>query len=72
VDKLSTASPAEYIALLGKVWQATSDSDGDEKVVYPILEANQDKLNRTLVACTPIGFTTFSPKPHQKKLEMLQ
>ena len=53
MDKLSTASPAEYIALLGKVWQATSDSDGDGKVVYPILEANQDKLNRTLVAMYP-------------------
>jgi tetratricopeptide (TPR) repeat protein len=53
VDKLSTAFAAEYIAFLGKVWQATSDSDGDKKVVYPILEANQDKLNRTLVAMYP-------------------
>ena len=53
MDKLSTAFPAEYIAFLGKVWQATSDSDGDGKVVYPILEANQDKLNRTLVAMYP-------------------
>ena len=53
MDKLSTAFPAEYIAFLGKVWQATSDSDGDGKVVYPILEANPDKLNRTLVAMYP-------------------
>ncbi|MEG4397464.1 tetratricopeptide repeat protein, partial [Microcoleus sp. N9_A4] len=53
MDKLSTAFPAEYIAFLGKVWQATSDSDGDGEVVYPILEANQDKLNRTLVAMYP-------------------
>ncbi|MGB8685983.1 MAG: hypothetical protein WCD53_01395, partial [Microcoleus sp.] len=33
-----------------EVWQATSDSNGDAKVIYPILAANQDKLNRTLVA----------------------
>ncbi|HAT13433.1 MAG TPA: hypothetical protein DCS91_07530, partial [Microcoleaceae bacterium UBA11344] len=40
----------EYITFLDEVWQATSDSNGDAKIIYPILAANQDKLNRTLVA----------------------
>ena len=40
----------EYITFLREVWQATSDSNGDAKIIYPILAANQDKLNRTLVA----------------------
>ncbi len=40
----------EYLAFLGEVLQATYDSNGDEKIIYPILAANQDKLNRTLVA----------------------
>ncbi|MGB7707972.1 MAG: tetratricopeptide repeat protein [Microcoleus sp.] len=40
----------EYITFLREVLQATSDSNGDAKIIYPILAANQDKLNRTLVA----------------------
>jgi|AGSF01.1.fsa_nt_gi Uncharacterized protein conserved in bacteria len=40
----------EYITFLDEVWQATSDSNGDAKIISPILAANQDKLNRTLVA----------------------
>ncbi|MEG3857944.1 tetratricopeptide repeat protein, partial [Microcoleus sp. herbarium12] len=40
----------EYLAFLGEILQATSDSNGDAKIIYPILAANQDKLNRTLVA----------------------
>ena len=40
----------EYITFLDEVLQATSDSNGDAKIIYPILAANQDKLNRTLVA----------------------
>lgn len=49
----SAISPEEYIAFLVETWQATSDSNGDAKVVYPILAANQDKLDRTLVRLYP-------------------
>ncbi|MEZ2303196.1 MAG: hypothetical protein ACBR15_23955, partial [Microcoleus sp.] len=40
----------EYIAFLVEILQATSDSNGDAKIIYPIRATNQDKLNRTLVA----------------------
>jgi CHAT domain-containing protein/tetratricopeptide (TPR) repeat protein len=48
-NTLSAASPEEYIAFLLEVLQATSESNGNPQVAYPILEANQDKLNQTLV-----------------------
>ncbi|MDB9514589.1 AAA family ATPase [Kamptonema animale CS-326] len=48
MDELVT-SPEEYIAFLDEVWQATSESDGDPQVVYPIFSANLDKFNPTLV-----------------------
>ena len=49
VGNTLSASPQEYIAFLDEVCQAASDSQGNKQVVYPILAANQDKLNRTLV-----------------------
>jgi len=41
----STATPDEYLSFLGKVLLATSDSDGNPQVVYPILQQNFDKLD---------------------------
>ena len=49
----SAASPEEYIAFLVEVLQATFDSHGNPQFVYPILGANQDKLNQTLVKLYP-------------------
>ncbi|PSB54122.1 hypothetical protein C7B67_00165 [filamentous cyanobacterium Phorm 6] len=49
----SPASPEEYMAFLLEVLIATSDSNGNKQVVYPILAANQDKLNQTLVKLYP-------------------
>ncbi|MGB7712392.1 MAG: hypothetical protein WBL95_23145, partial [Microcoleus sp.] len=52
-NTLSAASPEEYIAFLLEVLQATSESNGNPQVVYPLLAANQDKLNQTLVRLYP-------------------
>ncbi|HBE19422.1 MAG TPA: hypothetical protein DEG17_13800 [Cyanobacteria bacterium UBA11149] len=42
----STATTSEeYFNLLMKLLRATSASDGNPEVVYPLLEANQDKLD---------------------------
>src|SRR6476469_646860 len=41
----STATPEEYFSFLMEVLQATSDSDGNPQVVYPILKQNFDKLD---------------------------
>ncbi|MGL5061519.1 MAG: CHAT domain-containing protein, partial [Microcoleus sp.] len=49
----SAASQQEYIAFLGEVLQATSDSNGNPQVVYPILAANKDKLDHNLVRLYP-------------------
>ncbi len=57
----STAPPEEYILFLAEVVQATADSNGDAEVVYPILTANQDKLNDTLVTLyQKLSSTIFS------------
>jgi CHAT domain-containing protein/tetratricopeptide (TPR) repeat protein len=45
----SATSPEEYIKFLREVLQATAESNGNAQVVYPILSANQDKLNDVLV-----------------------
>ncbi|MCP2729652.1 hypothetical protein [Limnofasciculus baicalensis] len=45
IDSLVAATQAEYFNLLIELLQATSDSKGNPEVVYPLLEANQDKLN---------------------------
>jgi hypothetical protein len=37
--------PKEYLDLLGDVLRATSKTNGDSRAVYPILEANLDKLD---------------------------
>ncbi len=47
---LSPESQQEYINFLAQVVQATANSEGNPQVVYPILKANQDKLNHKLVA----------------------
>ena len=49
-NHLSPESRQEYINFLVEVLVATSDSKGNPQVVYPILKANQDKLNHKLVA----------------------
>ena len=41
----STATPEEYLSFLREVLQATSDSDVNPQVVYPILQQNFDKLD---------------------------
>ncbi|NMG10437.1 CHAT domain-containing tetratricopeptide repeat protein [Brasilonema sp. UFV-L1] len=38
-----------YVQLLSAVLQATADSEGEAQVVYPILAANQDKLDDKFV-----------------------
>ncbi len=40
----NTVTNEEYLSFLGEVLQATSDSDGNPQVVYPILQQNLDKL----------------------------
>jgi CHAT domain-containing protein len=52
-DNSEPDNQQEYIAFLDKVLQATYESDGNPQVVYPILAANQDKLNETLVKLYP-------------------
>ena len=50
LDNISSATfPEEYIKFLHEVLQATAESNGNAQVVYPILSANQDKLNDVLV-----------------------
>ncbi len=53
LNSSSATSPEEYIAFLVETLQAISDSNGDAKVVYPILAANKDKLDQTLVRLYP-------------------
>jgi len=52
-NHLSPEYRQEYINFLVEVLVATSDSNGNPQVVYPILKANQDKLNPKLVALYP-------------------
>ncbi|WP_354634610.1 CHAT domain-containing tetratricopeptide repeat protein [Planktothricoides raciborskii] len=52
-NHLSPESRQEYINFLVEVLVATADSKGNPQVVYPILKANQDKLNHRLVALYP-------------------
>ncbi|MEA5498447.1 CHAT domain-containing protein [Limnoraphis robusta Tam1] len=40
-----SATPQDYLQFLMEVLQATQDSQGDKKVVYPLLQANLDKLD---------------------------
>jgi tetratricopeptide (TPR) repeat protein len=47
-NSATAAIQKEYLAFLREVFQATCDSDGNPEVVYPLLSANQDKLNDTL------------------------
>ena len=41
----STARPEEYLSFLMEVLQATTESDRNSQVVYPILQQNFDKLD---------------------------
>ncbi|HCV31253.1 MAG TPA: hypothetical protein DGO89_14305 [Microcoleaceae bacterium UBA9251] len=41
----NTATPEEYFSFLGKVLQATTESNGNRQFVYPILQENLDKLD---------------------------
>jgi tetratricopeptide (TPR) repeat protein len=36
----------EYLEIIGEVLEATASSNGDDRIVYPILEANIDKLDK--------------------------
>ncbi|MBW4494139.1 MAG: tetratricopeptide repeat protein [Oscillatoria princeps RMCB-10] len=47
-NSATAALREEYLAFLCEVLQATSDSNGNPEVVYPLLSANRDKLNDTL------------------------
>ncbi len=49
----SRGSPEKYTIFLREVLQATSKSNGNPQVVYPIIAANRDKLNQTLVQLYP-------------------
>lgn len=42
----SVILPEQYLDFLGDVLRATGFSNGDASVVYPLLQANQDKLNK--------------------------
>ncbi len=44
----STTTPQAYLDFLLEVLQATSESNGDAQVVYPLLQANLEKLNLSL------------------------
>ncbi|MEB3278849.1 MAG: CHAT domain-containing protein [Lyngbya sp.] len=41
----TSTTPQEYLQFLMEVLQATAKSQGDKKVVYPLLQANLDKLD---------------------------
>ena len=43
-------SQEEYLQFLMKILRATRDSQGDPEVVYPLLAANQDKLDDNFIA----------------------
>jgi tetratricopeptide (TPR) repeat protein len=45
VVKMIPESPLQFLT---EVLQATADSNGDRKVVYPLLQANLDRLNQEL------------------------
>ncbi|WP_017716261.1 CHAT domain-containing protein [Kamptonema formosum] len=47
-NSATAALREEYLAFLCEVLQATRDNNANQKVVYPLLSANQDKLNDTL------------------------
>jgi len=51
ISKLSSANPSsqDYLQFLEKVLLASIDSDSDPKVVYPLLQANLDKLDDNFI-----------------------
>ncbi|NES66872.1 MAG: tetratricopeptide repeat protein, partial [Okeania sp. SIO2D1] len=54
VLEISESSPSnnysseDYFNFLAEVLKATADSNGDSKVIYPLLQANLDKLDNNL------------------------
>ncbi|NET84593.1 MAG: hypothetical protein F6J94_22525, partial [Moorea sp. SIO1F2] len=48
-SSLVNPSSQDYLDFLEKVLQATADSNGDPTVVYPLLEANLDKLDDNFI-----------------------
>ncbi|NEP53907.1 MAG: hypothetical protein F6K65_36010, partial [Moorea sp. SIO3C2] len=46
---LVNASSQDYVEFLEKVLQATGESNRDPKLVYPLLEANLDKLDHNFI-----------------------
>ncbi|WP_377478846.1 MAG: CHAT domain-containing protein [Microcoleus anatoxicus] len=54
----STATPEEYLSFLMEVLQATSDSDVNPQVVYPILQQNFDKLDLNFAQILQIWATS--------------
>ncbi|WP_392482487.1 CHAT domain-containing protein [Nostoc sp. C110] len=44
-DSLSSTTEEKYLNFLLDVLQATEETKGDAQVIYPLLEANTDKLN---------------------------
>lgn len=44
-EALPTNKQEEYLVFLDEIYQATSESNSDPQVVYPLLAANLDKLN---------------------------
>ncbi len=44
-NSLPTVVPEEYVQFLSQVLLVTAESDGNPQVVYPLLQANRDKLD---------------------------
>ena len=62
---LTEADIETYLPFLLQVLQATSDSEGNPQVVYPLLAANTDKLNLTFAKLLQAWATkTLEAEPH--------
>ncbi len=48
IPSTAMSQPTKYHKFLTKLLQTTTESQGDKNRVYPLLEANQDKLDEVL------------------------
>ncbi|GAB4198370.1 MAG: hypothetical protein Fur006_48010 [Coleofasciculaceae cyanobacterium] len=68
---MSDARPEAYLNFLLEVLQATDESDSDKRVVYPLLQANLDKLDDTLIQVLRTWATYILPKIEPNKVQRI-
>ena len=61
INQINEADINTYLQFLSKVLQATAESQGNPQVVYPLLEANTDKLNLAFAQLLQVWATNTLP-----------